>query len=132
LSDNSLDSLLNNWKTENDRIEAVDLFTNLVAVLNEGVLHFENANLSWGRKTPLLDTDEYVNLILERIVPSEDPHHEQLDEIVIRLVKEELGGKTFGRFFVYLLLMLSNMRLAPPDIGQLFFDPSIPRAIPRL
>lgn len=129
LADNSLDSLLMNWWELNERIHFVSLFTNLVAVLGAGILYWENVNLARGEKNPILETDEFVTLIetaQKRRAKNEPP----LENSLVRIVPEELGLKTFGRFFVYLLIMLERMKLSTPDLGR-YLDPSMPMMVHR-
>ena len=128
LDGNSLDSLSENWAEENKRIHDVNFFANLVSVLGEGLLRYEKANLSRGEKEPLLDTDHFVNLVLttKKRIARKEP----VDEIVIRIVQEKLGMRTFGRFFLYLLMMLSRMKLGVPDLGR-YLDPDLPMMITR-
>jgi len=128
LSDNSLDSLLKNWHEENLRIYDVNFFVNLVCVLGAGVLRFEKANLSRGEKEPLLDTDEFVNLISTS--KKRFANREPMDNIITRLVEEEVGLRSFGRFFVYLQIMLARMKVGVPDLGQ-YLDKDIPMLIIR-
>jgi hypothetical protein len=126
---NSLDSLWTNWHQENMRIHDVNYFANLVCVLGVGLLHFEKVDLSMGEKTLLLDTDEFVNLVLtaHKRLANKEP----TDNILTRPIKENLGNRTFGRFIVYLLIMLGRMKLGTPDLGQ-YLDPSnIPMMISR-
>ena len=123
-----MDSLSENWEEGNKRIYDVNFFTNLVSVLGEGLLRYEKANLSRGEKEPLLDTDQFVNLVLtsKKRIARKEP----VDEIVIRIVQEKLGMRTFGRFFLYLLMMLSRMKLGVPDLGR-YLDPDLPMMITR-
>ena len=128
LDGNSLSSLAENWETENKRIHDVNYFTNLVSVLGVGLLRYEKVNLSRGEKEPLLDTDAFVNLILttQKRLANKEP----VDEIVTRIIQEEVEMRTFGRFMVYLLIILSRMRLGVPDLGR-YLDPDLPMMITR-
>jgi hypothetical protein len=128
LDGNSLSSLAQNWETENKRMHDVNYFANLVSVLGVGLLRYEQANLSRGEKEPLLDTDVFVNLVLtmQKRLANKEP----VDEIVIRIVQEDIEMHTFGRFMVYLLIMLSRMRLGVPDLGR-YLDPDLPMMITR-
>jgi hypothetical protein len=89
-------------------------------------LRYENVNLSKGEKHLLLDTDEFVNLVL--IAYKKDANSESADEIILRIINELANDKTFGRFFTYLLIMLTRMKLNVPDIGR-YIDPDLPIAI---
>ncbi len=126
LAENSLDSLCTNWREENARIHNVDFFTNFVCVLGTGLLYFEQANLTRGEKSHILDTDEFVNLVLT--IQKRKANNEVMDEIITREVKEEIGQRSFGRFFVYLLMMLARMKLGSVDLGQ-YIDKDIPHLI---
>lgn len=125
---NSLDSLTENWQELNAEIHDVNFFVNFLCVLGEGLLHYEKVNLSLGEKTLLIDTDEFVNLVLTAKKKSDNG--EQQDEILLRVVQENLKEGTFGRFFVYLLVLLSRMKLNPPDLAQ-YLDPELPMTIIR-
>jgi hypothetical protein len=123
LADNSLDSLTNNLQEECARIHDVNFFPNLLVVLGTGLVHHEKADLSIGERTLLLDTDEFVNLILtahKREAEGEPPL-----EVFTRLVSDHAGEQTFGKFFVYLQLMLARLRLGAVDIGR-YIDPDAP------
>ena len=128
LADNSLDSLSENWAAENARIHDVDYFANMIAVLGRGVLRYEVVNLSRGTKELLVDTDQFVNLVLT--AKKRAANNEPNDETVLRIVKEEAADRTFGRVFVYLLIMLERMKLSVPDLGR-YLDPSLPYMIAR-
>ncbi len=128
LDKNSLDSLSSNWFEENKRIHDVNYFVNLVCVLGVGLLHYDQANLTKGGKRMLLDTDEFVNLVLT--IHKRNANEEPVDEIVTCVTKEEIGNRSFGRFFVYLLIMLSRIKLSVPDLGR-YLDPDLPVTIFR-
>lgn len=128
LSGNSLDSLKKNWMAQCKAVHDVNFFCNLICVLGSGVLHYESVNLTMGEKHLLLDTDEFVKLILtgqKRLNNSEEQ-----DEIILRIVKEGAEDQTFGRFFTYLLIMLTKMKLNTPDISR-YIDPNLPLSIVR-
>ncbi len=128
MADNSLDSLSANWVEQNNRIHDVSFFTNLVCVLGTGLLHYEVVNLSRGTKELLLDTDQFVNLV--QTAHKRAANNEAQDEIKLRVVKEPAAQRTFGRFFVYLLIMLARMKLSVPDLGR-YLDPNLPLMIVR-
>ncbi len=128
LAQNSLESLSANWNELNHQIHDVNYFVNFLAVLGEGILRFEQANLSLGEKFLLLGTDEFVDLVLT--AQKRDRNGEQQDEILIRIVNEAIEDQTFGRFFVYLLVLLSRMKLNVPDLGQ-YLDPDFPITVVR-
>lgn len=128
LADNSLDSLAANLEAEHKRIHDVNFFTNLVCVLGVGLLHYEKADLEAGEKTLLLDTDEFVELILT--AEKRRRTNEPLPQVVLRLVADGAGDRTFGRFFVYLLIMLARLRLGAADLGR-YLDPDLPRQVFR-
>lgn len=79
-------------------VHDVNYFCNLICVLGKGVLRYEKVNLTIGEKDLLLDTDEFVNLVLtahKRRVNSEEN-----DQIVLRIVKEGMEDQSFGRFLL--------------------------------
>ena len=123
LGDNSLDSLAANFEEQNKRVHDVNFFASLVAVLGTGLLRFERVDLDAGTKHPLLDTDEFVDYMLteQKRARNNEPATGQL----VRMLKEDLGSRTFGRFFVYLLVMLERLRLATPELGR-YLDPDFP------
>jgi hypothetical protein len=128
LVDNSLDSLLSNWHEANLAIHDVNHMANLVAVLGEGLLLVEQVNWTLGQMGPLLDTDEYVRVMLtqdKRRAAGEPPL-----ELLMREILERAGENTFGRFLVYLLMMLEQIKLGIPDLGQ-YIDPNLPMTIHR-
>ena len=105
-----------------------DYMANLVAVLGEGLLLVEHVDWSLGQMGPLLDTDEFVRLMLthqKRAAAGEPPLDVQTREIM-----ERVGENTFGRFLVYLLMMLEQLKLGIPDLGQ-YIDPNLPMTIHR-
>lgn len=128
LDRNSLDSLSTNWSEECKRIHDVDYFTNLVCVLGVGVLNYNVANLTKGEKELLLDTDEFVKIV--STAHKRQSNNEPMDEIVTWICKEDLSNRSFGRFFVCLLIMLSKMKLSVPDLGR-YLDPDLPSLIFR-
>jgi len=122
-ADNSLDSLRDNVEQTNASIHDVNFFTNLVCVAGSGLIHYEKADLDRGEKTLLLDTDEFVEIVLtkqQRMANREPPL-----EIYPRLLVDPARDRTFGRFFVYLLIMLSRLKLGVPDLGR-YLDPNLP------
>ena len=128
LRGNSLPSLTANYAAEHVRIHDVNYFTNMVCVLGTGLIHSEKADLTIGEKTPLLDTDELVDLVV--LAHKRARLGEPLPEIVIRPVSDSLGERSFGRFFVYLLIMLARLKLNVPDLGR-YLDPELPMQIFR-
>jgi len=126
LAGNSLDSLKKNWQEQCDQVHDVNYFCNMIAVLGQGILSYENVNLSKGEKHLLLDTDEFVNLVLT--AQKKTNNNEQIDETILRIITESESDRTFGRLFTYLLIMLTKMKLNVPDIGQ-YIDPDLPIAI---
>lgn len=126
LAGNSLESLSKNWVELNNKICNVNFFVNYFCVLGEGLVRYEKVNLSLGEKSLLIGTDEFVKLIqTER---KRIDNNEQHDEIVVRAIVEGLKDATFGRFFVYLLVLLSGMRINTPDLGQ-YVDPDLPLTV---
>lgn len=128
LVDNSMDSLLGNWHEANTAIHHVDYMANLIAVLGEGLLLVEHVDWSLGQIGPLLDTDDFVRLMLthqKRAKAGEPALDVQTTEIV-----ERAGENTFGRFLVYLLMILEQIKLGIPDLGQ-YIDPTLPMTIHR-
>ncbi|HAV8751953.1 TPA: hypothetical protein J4O52_002008 [Escherichia coli] len=128
ISGNSLDSLKENWMAHSKAVHDVNYFCNLICVLGKGVLRYEKVNLTKGEKDLLLDTDEFVNLVLT--AHKRQVNSEENDEIVLRIVKEGMEDQSFGRFFTYLLIMLTRMKLNVPDIGR-YIDPNLPLSIVR-
>ncbi|MCU1778357.1 hypothetical protein NTD89_15125 [Pseudomonas sp. 14P_5.3_Bac1] len=128
LSGNSLDSLTANWMQQSQEVHDVNFFCNLVCVLGEGVLRYESVNLTRGEKNLLLDTDEFVNLVLT--IHKREKNKEAYDEILLRIIKEDAKDRAFGRFFTYLLIMLNRMKLNTPDLGQ-YIDPELPISVVR-
>lgn len=128
LAGNSLESLSRNWQELNAEIHDVNYFVNFISVLGEGLLRFEKVNLSVGEKTLLLDTDEFVNLVLTEHKRSRNLDVQ--DEVLARVVIENIKDGTFGRFLVYLLILLSRMKLNVPDLGQ-YLDPDLPLTVVR-
>lgn len=128
LAGNSLESLSKNWQELNTEIHDVNFFVNYFCVLGEGLVRYEKVNLSLGDKSLLIDTDEFVKLVQtqQKLVGNNEQH----DEIVLRTIIEGLKDATFGRFFVYLLILLSRMRINTPDLGQ-YIDPDLPLTIVR-
>lgn len=125
-SNNSLNSLKVNWQKQCNQVYDVNYFTNLVCVLGEGLLHYEQVNLSKGIKELLLDTDEFVNLVLT--AHKRGDNGEESDEIILRIINEAVKDRTFGRFITYLLIMLTKMKLNVPDLSR-YIDPELPIAI---
>lgn len=123
LDGNSLTSLQQNWAEENARVHDVNYFVNAVAVLGEGVLNFELIDLEAGTKELLLQTDRFVDIVLAAHGPR--PLRAGQPNRFVRIAKHQLTDRTFGRFFVYLLLLLSRIRLGVPDLGQ-YLDPELP------
>ncbi len=128
LVDNSMDSLLSNWHEANTAIHDVNYMANLIAVLGEGLLLVEHVDWSLGQIGPLLDTDDFVRLMLtqQKRAQADEP---ALD-VQIREVFEPAGENTFGRFLVYLLMILEQLKLGVPDLGQ-YVDPNLPLTIHR-
>ncbi len=128
LGDNSLSSLARNLEEENKRIHDVNYFTNIVAVLGEGLLHFELVDFIKGTKEPLLDTDRFVDWLLTK--QKHLAEGKPIDQDLVRAVTLSAGDRTFGRFFVFLLIMLERLRLGIPDLGR-YYDPDLPLMIAR-
>jgi hypothetical protein len=126
LAGNSLESLKDNWQHKCAQIHDVNFFANMVCVLGEGLLRYENVNLTKGEKHLLIDTDEFVNLVLtaHKRLNNSEPQ----DEVILRIIIEGAKDKTFGRFFTYLLIMLIRMKLNVVDLGR-YIDPDLPIAI---
>ena len=123
LDGNSLTSLRENWAEENARVHDVNYFVNAIAVLGEGMLNFELIDLEAGTKELLLQTDRFVDTVLAAHGPvATDAGHPKK---FFRIAEHQLTDRTFGRFYVYLLLLLSGIRLGVPDLGQ-YLDPELP------
>lgn len=125
---NSLESLKANWQELNSVIHDVNYFVNYLCILGEGLLRYEKVNLSLGEKSLLIDTDEFVNLVLTQ--HKRAANKEEHDEILLRVVSENLKDGTFGRFFVYLLVLLTRMKVNVPDLAR-YLDPDLPLTIVR-
>lgn len=128
VSGNSLDSLTENWYAHCAYVKHVNLFCNLICVLGEGVLQYEQVNLTTGEKHLLLDTDEFSTLV--STAHKRRNNGEEMDEIILRIIKEGMEDQAFGRFFTCLLIMLTRMKLNVPDIGR-YIDPDLPWTIVR-
>lgn len=128
LGSNSLASLHENWEQENQRIHDVNYFVNVVAVLGVGLLHYEVVNLSLGTKELQLDTDQLIELVLTAHKRANNKEGEE--PLILRIVEDAAGDRTFGRLFVFLLIMLARLRLSVPDLGR-YYDPSMPMMIVR-
>jgi len=126
LASNSLGSLENNWQEQCKQVHDVNYFCNMIVVLGQGILRHEIVNLSKGEKHLLLDTDEFVNLVMT--AHKKHANDEQSDEIISRIVTEAASDETFGRLFTYLLIMLTKIKLNVPDISQ-YIDPDLPITI---
>jgi hypothetical protein len=96
--------------------------------LGSGLLRYEVVNLNRGTKELLVDTDQFVNLVLT--AQKRAANNETSDEVVLRIAKEAAAERTFGRVFVYLLIMLERMKLSVPDLGR-YLDPDLPNMITR-
>jgi hypothetical protein len=128
LADNSLDSLKENWLLQCQEVHDVNFFSNIICVLGEGLLRYESVNLTKGEKNLLIDTDEFVNLVLT--AHKKFNNAESHDEIILRIIIEGVKDRTFGRFFTYLLIMLTRMKLNVPDLGQ-YIDHELPMNVVR-
>jgi hypothetical protein len=126
LDGNSLISLRQNWAEENAKLHDVNYFVNAVAVLGEGLLNFELIDLEAGTKELLLQTDRFVDIVLAAHDPL--PTETEQSKKFFRIAEHQLTDRTFGRFYVYLLLLLSGIRLGVPDLGQ-YLDPELPLQI---
>jgi hypothetical protein len=127
LADNSLSSLAANFDERHREVHHVDFFVNLLVVLGAGLVRAESVDLSAGEKHLLLGTDEVVDFILAQEHLKEQG---ETSSQLIRTVGEHLGPRTFGRFFVYLLIILERMRLGVADLGQ-YLDPTLPLVVHR-
>ncbi len=76
----------------------------------------------------LLDTDKFVQLV--ETVHKRTRTGEQFDEILTRIIVESVGTNTFGKLFVYLLIMLLGMKVNTPDIAR-YIDPDLGHTIIR-
>jgi hypothetical protein len=128
LADNSLESLSLNFAEEHARIHDVNYFTNLVCVLGVGLLHYEKVDLTAGERVLLLDTDEFVQLV--QTVQKRERNGEGNSEVLLRIAQDGAEDRSFGRFFVYLLIMLAHQKLGVPDLGR-YLDPDLPIQIVR-
>jgi len=128
LSDNSLDSLSNNWREQCNSVYDVNYFVNYVFVLKQGLLRYEKINFSTGEKDILISTDEFVDLVLSQ--KQKESQGMENDEIILKIVKETMTDGSFGRFFVYLLILLGGMKLNVPDLSQ-YIDNNLPIMVVR-
>jgi hypothetical protein len=128
LANNSLSSLRSNWVHENARIHDANYFANFVVVLGSGLIRYEVLNWTRGSRDLLIDTDDFVDLLL--ISQKRAALREPTDEIDLRIIEEPVGQRSFGRFFVYLLIMLERMKLSVPDLGR-YIDSELPPLITR-
>jgi hypothetical protein len=128
LAANSLQSLSENFEETMKEAHWVNNFVNLLAVLGNGIVRFERIDFDSGEKHLMLGTDEIVELIEREQKRSRDGETEMHESF--RLIIEEAKSRTFGRFFVYLLVMLERMKLGFPDLAQ-YVDPSLPITIHR-
>lgn len=129
LVDNSLDSLMANFIERNAEIHDVNFFTNFICVLGAGLICMEHVDLGAAEKRVLLDTDRIVDLALlvQKRARNDEPG---ADNHLIRYINQDLGRQSFGWFFVYLLIMLNEMRLGTPDLGR-YLDPDLPIQVVR-
>jgi hypothetical protein len=127
LGGNSLSSLALNFEERHGEVHNVNFFVNLLVVLGAGLVHLERVDLPAGEKHLLLGTDEVVDFVL-----TENHRREQGEESgqFLRTVQDASMSRTFGRFFVYLLIMLERMRLGVADLGQ-YLDPTLPLVVRR-
>lgn len=128
LGDNSLESLQANWADLNRKIHWVNNFVNLTAILGVGIIYHERVDFGAGEKHPLLDTDEFVSLV--EIQDKRQRNNEPPLDVTVRAVREALGQRTLGRFFVLTLVMLERLKLGVADLGQ-YLDPTIPLVVRR-
>lgn len=128
LAGNTLDSLAKNYAEQHAVIHDINYFTNLVCVLGSGILHYDKADLLRGERSLLLDTDEFVDLRL--LAEKRGRTGEPDPEVVVRIVADAAADRSFGRFFVYLLIMLARQKLGVPDLGR-YLDPDLPVQIVR-
>lgn len=126
LSSNSLNSLKENWQTQTIQAYDVNFFANLICVLGEGIIHIHQYNLSQGTHQPLLDTDEFVDLILT--VKNRQKNGQELDEIIFKYLIDEAKDLSLGRFMTYLQVMLNRMKLNQPDLTR-YIDPELDMTI---
>jgi hypothetical protein len=128
LADNSLDSLSQNWETLNRDIHDVNFFANLIGVLGTGLLLFERVDWTAGEIGPLLDTDEFVKGV--QTSQTRQAAGASPPDVMLRASVDACGDRTFGRFFIYLLMMLERLQLGIADLGQ-YLDPSLPITVHR-
>ena len=128
LAGNSLGSLAANFLECHARIHDVNYFTNLACVLGTGLVNYEKADLGTGQKSLLLGTDEFVDVVL--LAEKRQRTGEPPPEVHVRVIADAAADKSFGRFFVYLLILLSRMKVGVPDLGR-YLDPDLPQQIVR-
>lgn len=122
LANNSLNSLKENWQTQTQQVYDVNFFANLICVLGEGIIHIHQYNLSQGTHNPLLDTDEFVDLVLT--AKNRQNNGQVSDEIIMKYLVDEVKDLSLGRFMTYLQVMLNRMRLNQPDLTR-YIDPEL-------
>jgi hypothetical protein len=128
LADNSLESLSENFAEDIKAAKWVNNFVNLLAVLGKGIIRFERLDFDSGEKHLMLGTDEIVGLVEREEKRRRDGETEVHESF--RLVTEAAESRTFGRFFVYLLITLERMKLGFPDLAQ-YVDSSLPLTVHR-
>ena len=122
LANNSLKSLKENWQNQTQQVYDVNFFANLICVLGEGIIHIHQYNLSQGTHNPLLDTDEFVDLVLT--AKNRQNNGQVSDEIIMKYLVDEVKDLSLGRFMTYLQVMLNRMRLNQPDLTR-YIDPEL-------
>lgn len=92
------------------------------------MIYYEKADLESGQRSLLLDTDEFVQLVLTSQKRKE--HNEPPAQVFTSLIADEAGDNSLGRWFVYLLIVLARLKLGVPDLGR-YIDPDLPPVIIR-
>jgi hypothetical protein len=109
LDGNSIDSLKVNYR---DWLHGTDvsLWTNLIVVLNESLIRIHPSPIQDGDSLHFLDSLVLVRHVLD----AKKKDTNAVGEFI--LTSHDLQSRTFGRFFVYLLVMLERMRLSIPNL----------------
>jgi len=124
LAGNSLGSLTDNLITFHRQVYNTDYFVNLVAVLGTGNIYMEGMRWDLGERFHLLDTDDTVRFFEN--LQHDVKHGVDVDKKYGVKYSVDDGPDSFGRFFAYLQVLLSKMKLNTPDVGQYLGTPMPP------
>ena len=116
LGGNSIESLSGNLGDFHRQIRWGNYFVNLVAVLGKGNVYMEGMRWDRGERFHLIDTDQTVSFFEN--MQFDEKSGKKVEEIYGVRVASDVGIDAFGRFFAYLQILLSQMTLNTPDVGQ--------------